>query len=99
MSLFNKKNIDKYRNLYNITEDDMIGEIRRFPIGLVIRMMEEQEAQGNKPNVKVFQDQADSGQEAGGFDWIETEDGQDFWDEVIMGENFELFFEEYPEYK
>ena len=99
MSLFNKKNLDKNRNKYNITEEDMIGDLKGFPIGLVVRMMEEQEAQGNKPDIKVFQDDATVGDDEGGFTWAETKDDWDFWKYVISNKRFDFFFEKYPEYK
>ena len=42
MALFNKKNLEKSKdNKYGITEDDMIGELNGFPVGVVVRMMEE----------------------------------------------------------
>ena len=55
-SLFSKNNLDKNRNPYGITKEDMIGDLTGFPVGIVVRMMEEQEAQGNEPDVKIFQD-------------------------------------------
>ena len=35
---------------YNITKKDMIDDLKGFPVGVVIRMLEEQEKQGNKPD-------------------------------------------------
>ena len=99
-ALFSKKNLDNKSNKYGITEDDMIGELKGFPVGVVVRMMEEQEAQGNEPNVKVFQEDVICGadENGGGFDWRKTEGGQSFWHKVIDYKDFYLFFEEYPEY-
>ena len=100
-SLFNKKNLDNAINLnkYYLSEYDMIGDLEGFPVGLVVRMMEEQEKQGNKPDVKVFQDDATVGDDEYGFTWAETEDEWDFWKDVISNKNFNLFFKRYPEYK
>ena len=95
-ALFNKKNLDKNNNQYNISKKDMIGELKGFPVGLVVRMMEEQELQGNKPNIKVFQKYVMDAND--GFEWKGTEDGQGFWYKVINGD-FTLFFEKYPEYE
>ena len=97
-SLFNKKNLENGKvNKYGITEDDMIRNIEGFPVGVVVRMMEEQEAQGNKPDVGVFQ--YDRRLASKGFQWDETEGGQTFWSNVISNENFDLFFKKYPEYE
>ena len=98
-SLFSKKNLDKNSNQYGITKDDMIDDLEGFPVGVVVRMMEEQERQGNKPNVKAFQDDWSLDVNKGGFDWTETEYGWDFWNLVIDYRDFNLFFDEYPEYK
>ena len=100
MSLFNKKNLEnnKTDNKYGISKDDIRGKIKRFPIGVVIRMLEETELQGNVPRIKVFTSQDIIDLNSGGFDWINTEAGWDFWYDVIRGENFNLFFKRYPEY-
>ena len=99
-SLFNKKNLENGKvNKYGITEKDIIGDIKGYPIGIVIRMMEEQEEQGNKPDVKVFQEDIGFGKKAGAFDWDETEAGFNFWSDVLLEEDFDLFFKEYPEYE
>ena len=97
-SLFNKKNLDKNRNPYGITEDDMKGSLKGFPVGVVVRMMEEQEAQGNKPDVVVFQEDNAADMPVGGFNWDESEAGFDLWSEVSDG-FFVRFFKRYPEYK
>ena len=99
MSLFSKRNLDKSSNKYGITEDDMKGYLKDFPVGVVVRMMEEQEAQGNKPDVKVFQDMLNADVVEGGYNWGKTKDGTDFWFDVIFRRKFNLFFEKYPEYK
>ena len=96
-ALFNKKNLSKSNNPYGITKDDMIRNIKGFPVGVVVRMMEEQEAQGNKPDVGVFQ--YDRRLASKGFQWEETEGGQAFWDSVITMKKFKQFFEKYPEYE
>ena len=56
--LFSKKSdLDKLSktNQFGITEKDLIGELEGFPLGVVVRMLEEAEKQENKPDVKVFQ--------------------------------------------
>lgn len=98
-ALFNKKNLENNDNPYSITKEDMYGEIDGFPVGVVIRMMEEQEAQGNMPNVKVFQKGKDYLKIRGGFDWDETSAGWDFWYKVVINKDFDHFFEKYPEYE
>ena len=100
MALFSKKNIKS--NPYGIREDDLKGDIEGFPLGVVVRMMEEQESQGNEPDVSVFQRFSYSEAKAGGFDWNKTEAGQNFWKKVVdvflKDCDFDLFFKRYPEY-
>ena len=99
--LFSKKtDLDKIRtNRFGITEKDMIGSLKGFPVGVVVGMMEEQENQGNKPDVKVFQRKRSVNKHGGGFDWVATKDTHNFWSKVITGRNFNAFYEKYPEYK
>lgn len=80
---------------YKVKQSDLIGDIKNFPCEVVKKMIEEQVKQGNTADVEVFQLLVTAGQDEGGFDWDKTEDGYDFWDEVIMC-NFDLFFDTYP---
>ena len=100
MSFIKAKDLDKIRrsNKYNLTEKNLIKDIKKFPLGVVIRMMEEQEKQGNKPDVTVFQEHNYYSRFSKGFDWDKAEKGEIFWDKVINDKDFDLFFEMYPEY-
>ena len=85
---------------FGLTKHDIIGQIKNFPMGVVVRMLEETEAQGNKPDVKLFQDHASAGtKNKEGFVWSETEAGHKFWSDVINCEWFHKFFDKYPDYK
>ena len=79
-----------------VEQKDLIGKIKDFPIEVVQKMCENQVAQGNEFNPKVFQEVSQSGLKAGGFDWCETKDGDYFWFKVICQQDFNLFFEKYP---
>ena len=99
--LFSKKSdLDKIRtNRFGITKDDMIGGLKGFPIGVVVRMLEETEKQGNEPKVRIFQKSPGTNQYCGGFEWDNTEEEWPFWLEVINKRNFKEFYKRYPEYK
>ena len=99
--LFSKKSdLDKIKtNRFGITEKDMIKELVGFPVGIVVRMMEEQEKQGNKPDVKIFQDYGYRDEENGGFLWTKTSDGHGFWSNIYHNKDFKEFYERHPEYK
>jgi hypothetical protein len=72
------------------------GQLEGFPKEIIARLLECQEEQGNKRDIKVFEKYKDSAKSEGGFDWDKTEEEDIFWGEVIVKEDFDLFFEEYP---
>lgn len=79
---------------YKVTKNDLKGELEGFPIEVVQRMVDCQVEQGNKADVKVFQEKNTNSYD--GFSWQKTEDGFDFWDDVIYYRKFYVFFEKYP---
>ena len=82
--------------MYKVKQSDLIGEIKDFPIEVVQKMVEEQIAQGNAPDVTVFQNDSNAIVEYDGFSWEETEDGIEFWEKVVNERDFDLFFKKYP---
>lgn len=84
------------KEVYIVKKSDLIGEIANFPIEVVQKMIEEQVEQGNKADVTVFQEDNFADTYGGGFSWCDAKDGDDFWCEIISKENFNLFFDRYP---
>jgi hypothetical protein len=82
--------------IFKVEQSDLVGFIKNFPIEVVEKMIEEQVKQGNCPNVEVFQKYITADVDDGGFAWNQTEDGVEFWIEIIDGGNFDLFFKKYP---
>lgn len=70
------------------------GGLKDFPSEVVNKMLDRQEEQGNRRNVGVFE--IDPKAFGYGFRWAETIEGFVFWDYVIVGGNFDIFFEKYP---
>ena len=68
-----------------ITEVDLIGQIAKFPIQVVYRMIANQVAQGNQADVTVFQKQNDANRVQGGFNWSDSREGTRYWSRVING--------------
>lgn len=85
--------------IFKVEQSDLVGDIKDMPIEVVEKMIEEQVAQGNCPNVEIFQKNATTDADEGGFNWCRTNGGSSFWIEVIEGGNFELFFDKYPKEK
>ena len=85
--------------IYKVEQSDLVGDIANFPIEVVEKMIEEQVAQGNCPNVEIFQKNVSADANDDGFTWGRTDDGEDFWLDIIDNDNFDLFFEKYPKRK
>ena len=83
--------------IYKVVNEDLVGELREFPLAIVQKMIERQVMQGNPANVEVFQADPTAPQSDGGFEWEDSPEGWDFWGNVIEGMEFNVFFERYPE--
>lgn len=84
------------KTIFKVEQSDLVGDIKDMPIEVVEKMIEEQVAQGNCPNVEIFQKNLTADNVDGGFNWYKSDGGSGFWIEVIENDNFELFFEKYP---
>jgi len=78
---------------YKVEQEDLVGEIKDFPIEVVQKMVERC-LEENEVNIitKLQISRLD------GFTWRNSIEGYDFWDEVICWKNFNLFFEKYPKF-
>ena len=72
------------------------GQIKDFPQEIVEKMLERQVDHGNVRDVSVFEHNFDATTDTGGFSWAATQEGHDFWNEVLFKEDFDLFFKRYP---
>jgi len=72
-----------------ITWDELPAEIQK-------KMYERQIEQGNKNYGSVFRKQLEAGELLGGFDWCKTNEGGDFWYEVLTKGNIDHFYTVYP---
>lgn len=64
-----------------VLEGDLSGVDRR----IVLKMLNNQKKQGNLEDITVFEKCRTATKELGGFNWDETEEGFEFWDEVLTG--------------
>lgn len=67
-----------------------------LPVEIQEKMLDEQEAQGNKRDAKVFMNNIYSWFDDGGFNWVNSKDGGIFWDKILNDGNFSEFYKEYP---
>jgi hypothetical protein len=81
---------------YIVKQEDLIGQIKGFPIEVVQRMVDCQIEQGNKADVSVFQRNKIAMKFEGGFDWCNTKERQPFWCHTTAGK-FDEFWKMYPQ--
>ena len=72
------------------------GDLYGFPLEVIDKMIERQVKHGNPANVKVFEDRATVDKDSKGFTWSATEEGSEFWGEIVTEKAFDLFFKKYP---
>ena len=69
------------------------GELRGFPKEVVERMLFWQENQTGERDISVFEEDVATHSYRGGFNWEDTIEGYEFWDDVIRNRNFDRFYE------
>lgn len=84
--------------MYKVKPCDLKGNIKDFPIEIVQKMVERQYEQIGKCNVSIFQLYKRVDNNHGGFLWVKTVEGHDFWSDIIDHSNFDVFFKKYPKY-
>lgn len=72
------------------------GEIEGFPIEVVAKMLERQYEQCKVVDVSVFENDKIAGADDSGFTWGDTEEGFNFWWNVVEDRDFSEFFKKYP---
>lgn len=83
---------------YEVKYSDLKGDIAKFPIEVVQRMVDLSNEQGRwseERGIETLQTYVCSAG-YGVFRWAETPEGEVFWSKVITGKNFKLFFRRYP---
>ena len=73
------------------------GEIEGFPRHIVEEMLDEQERQGNKRDVTVFEKYKMSGVDTGGFNWCNSILSTDTWKDIIDNRKFHLIEQAKPQ--
>src|SRR5690554_1489884 len=71
-------------------------QFKNLPVEIQEKMLDEQERQGNPRNAEVFEKNTKAGAIVGGFYWTDSVEGHDFWEEILLDDNFDLFYEKYP---
>lgn len=74
-------------------ENVISGEIDGYPVDVIELALCRGLSQGFTLEEVVAQLQRSR---YGGFTWIDTPEGEDFWSRVMVEEDFDLFYERYP---
>jgi hypothetical protein len=67
-----------------------------YPPEVIELMFQRQEEHGNPRNIQPFLKDIMTGTISGGFNWIRTIEGWDFWDKVLTYKEFAVFYKQYP---
>lgn len=87
------------KKTYKVTPRDLKGRLKDFdfPLEVVERIVECQIEQGNKPDLSHYQRYRYlATKNEGGFDWKDTVEGEEFWEEILVHFNYDIFFDRYP---
>lgn len=57
--------------------------IQTLPPEIKQKMLKNQERQGNKPDLRVFEKNPTAGSWNGGFSWDSTKEGFKYWDNIL----------------
>jgi hypothetical protein len=92
--LFFTKNILNLNKLQ--TKTITMIRFKDLPAEIQQRMLDEQVRQGNPRNAEVFEESISATSSDGGFFWVESVDGYDFWGKIIVDGDFSDFYAKYP---
>ena len=84
--------------MYIVQYSDLVGDLSKFPIEIVQKMVERSTEQGKWDygvGMTTFQENVSSAGSCG-FRWESTPEGNTFWSRIIEGRRFDLFFDKYP---
>ena len=67
------------------------GQIDWLPDFIGEELMKQQEYQGNKRDISVFEEDVSAAKSEGGFEWKDTSQKYNFWDRVLLEKDINLF--------
>ena len=67
------------------------GQIDLLPDFIGEELMNQQEYQGFKRDISVFEEDVTASTNDGGFGWKDTSQGNSFWDRVLLGKDINIF--------
>jgi hypothetical protein len=68
----------------------------KYPPEIIELMLKRQKEQGNPKDIIPFLILIRMDKIQKGFNWDETKEGYDFWEDVLINLNFHAFYERYP---
>ena len=84
--------------MYIVQYSDLVGDLSKFPIEIVQKMVERSTEQGKwdyDVGMSTLQENISSAGSCG-FRWGSTPEGHTFWSRIIESRRFDLFFDRYP---
>jgi hypothetical protein len=71
-------------------------DLKDIPLEIIAKMLERQEERGYGRDLESLQKSRVSSE---GFIWQNTVEGYDFWNNILIHEEYYLFFQKYPKNK
>lgn len=68
---------------------------KNYPTEVIEKLLDNQELQGNKRDISVFENDIELHKAEGGVNWTETPEGEIFWHEVLLNRKFRVFASKY----
>lgn len=75
----------------NLTQLDLKGSLKDFPIEVVKEMLKNQKIQTGKVDVSIFEKYITASDVDGGFHWESTEEGHEYWNRIINDKDISEF--------
>lgn len=69
--------------------------LKCFDLEILELMLLRQKQQDNPCNLQVFLNNPRAGKNNNGFDWNKTPEGHGFWEQILLRNNFSLFYDTY----
>lgn len=89
--------IEEYKRSNSVLAPSQFkGGLAGFPEEVVNCMLYYQQKQGNERDIEVFERSVGTSGYSGGFTWDSTEEGFEFWNDVIKNRDFKIFFDKHP---
>lgn len=80
---------------HTIDSETIPTGLKFFDLEILELILVRQKEQDNPRNLLVFLNNPRAGKSHNGFDWNKTPEGHEFWEQILLRQNFSLFHDTY----